>query len=81
MPTDCVGKRSENLKKEGGGAIFPSIQYIHICVNQSIDIYSFSIDHQTEREQGYRSSGLSGDEDGVSGKKKKKKKGALLCRL
>lgn len=28
-----------------------------------------------EREQGYRSSGLSGDEDGIDGKKKKKKKG------
>lgn len=29
----------------------------------------------SEREQGYRSSGLSGDEDGIDGKKKKKKKG------
>jgi hypothetical protein len=30
-----------------------------------------------EREQGYRSSGLSGDEDG-GGKKKKKKKGTSI---
>ncbi|XP_061194083.1 uncharacterized protein LOC133202305 isoform X2 [Saccostrea echinata] len=30
---------------------------------------------EREREQGYRSSGLSGDEDGKDGKKKKKKKG------
>ena len=71
---------AKGVKK--GWGVFPSIQYIiHICVNQLTDIYSFSIDHQTEREQGYRSSGLSGDEDGVSGKKKKKKKGVLLCRL
>lgn len=32
----------------------------------------------SEREQGYRSSGLSGDEDGIDGKKKKKKKGLLF---
>lgn len=31
-----------------------------------------------EREQGYRFSGLFGDEDGIDGKKKKKKKGLLF---
>lgn len=31
-----------------------------------------------EREQGYRFLGLFGDEDGIDGKKKKKKKGLLF---
>lgn len=45
---------------------------------ESIDCLMVGCSFYSEREQGYRSSGLSGDEDGIDGKKKKKKKGLLF---